>query len=197
MSENAGETTSNQLILLPEDSHASLLVQPGSNEARTMTATSGRSLSALLTKLDPVGLLLKMCLESESYTSTLCYLTWKGWATPMRRSLYRLVPSTPRIDVTGSGLLPTMTEYDATGKGNMRKEAKPEVNHAISLHHYVKMYQTPMPSDVDGGRTTKGKKRQNETGIRRQVGGQLNPTWVEWLMGFPLGWTDLEHLETL
>ena len=27
-------------------------------------------------------------------------------------------------------------------------------------------------------------------------GGQLNPTWVEWLMGFPLGWTDLNALET-
>jgi hypothetical protein len=25
------------------------------------------------------------------------------------------------------------------------------------------------------------------------VGGQLNPTWVEWLMGFPDGWTDLER----
>jgi hypothetical protein len=24
------------------------------------------------------------------------------------------------------------------------------------------------------------------------VGGKLNPTWVEWLMGFPTGWTDLE-----
>ena len=24
------------------------------------------------------------------------------------------------------------------------------------------------------------------------IGGKLNPTWVEWLMGFPLGWTDLE-----
>ena len=23
-------------------------------------------------------------------------------------------------------------------------------------------------------------------------GGQLNPTWVEWLMGYPEGWTDLE-----
>jgi DNA (cytosine-5)-methyltransferase 1 len=23
-------------------------------------------------------------------------------------------------------------------------------------------------------------------------GGRLNPTWVEWLMGFPTGWTDLE-----
>jgi len=22
------------------------------------------------------------------------------------------------------------------------------------------------------------------------VGGSLNPTWVEWLMGWPLGWTD-------
>jgi DNA (cytosine-5)-methyltransferase 1 len=27
-------------------------------------------------------------------------------------------------------------------------------------------------------------------------GGRLNPTWVEWLMGFPLGWTDLEDSET-
>ncbi len=24
-------------------------------------------------------------------------------------------------------------------------------------------------------------------------GGQLNPTWVEWLMGYPKGWTDLNH----
>ena len=22
-------------------------------------------------------------------------------------------------------------------------------------------------------------------------GGQLSPMWVEWLMGFPIGWTDL------
>ena len=26
--------------------------------------------------------------------------------------------------------------------------------------------------------------------------GQLNPEWVEWLMGFPAGWTDLEASET-
>jgi hypothetical protein len=29
-----------------------------------------------------------------------------------------------------------------------------------------------------------------------QTGGSLNPTWIEWLMGFPLGWTDLNHSET-
>ena len=28
------------------------------------------------------------------------------------------------------------------------------------------------------------------------VGGQLNPTWVEWLMGWPLEWTDLKPLAT-
>jgi hypothetical protein len=27
-------------------------------------------------------------------------------------------------------------------------------------------------------------------------GGQLNPSWVEWLMGFPIGFTDLKHSET-
>jgi len=26
--------------------------------------------------------------------------------------------------------------------------------------------------------------------------GSLNPQWVEWLMGFPEGWTDLKPLET-
>jgi hypothetical protein len=27
-------------------------------------------------------------------------------------------------------------------------------------------------------------------------GGKLNPMWVEWLMGWPVGWTDLKPLET-
>jgi hypothetical protein len=26
--------------------------------------------------------------------------------------------------------------------------------------------------------------------------GQLNPIFVEWLMGYPINWTALEHLET-
>lgn len=27
--------------------------------------------------------------------------------------------------------------------------------------------------------------------LKTVAGGQLNPTWVEWLMGYPIGWTDL------
>ena len=36
----------------------------------------------------------------------------------------------------------------------------------------------------------------DNAGGRNAVTGQLNPTWVEWLMGWPLGWTDLKPLET-
>jgi hypothetical protein len=36
---------------------------------------------------------------------------------------------------------------------------------------------------------------RNSRPLSEQVGGQLNPTWVEWLMGWPIEWTGLEPLE--
>jgi DNA (cytosine-5)-methyltransferase 1 len=36
---------------------------------------------------------------------------------------------------------------------------------------------------------------RNEPSLASIAGGALNPTWVEWLMGWPLGWTDLKPLE--
>jgi len=38
---------------------------------------------------------------------------------------------------------------------------------------------------------------RNTPTLAAQAGGKLNPTWVEWLMGWPLGWTDLKPLETV
>lgn len=36
------------------------------------------------------------------------------------------------------------------------------------------------------------KNRQGrKSNIQNVVGGKLNPMWIEWLMGFPAGWTDL------
>jgi hypothetical protein len=35
---------------------------------------------------------------------------------------------------------------------------------------------------------------RNEPTLASRVGGHLNPMWVEWLMGWPLGWTDLKPL---
>ena len=40
-----------------------------------------------------------------------------------------------------------------------------------------------------------GDKKQTPQ-LRHLLGGKLNPTWVEWLMGWPLAWTDLKPLAT-
>lgn len=37
---------------------------------------------------------------------------------------------------------------------------------------------------------------RNTPTLAAQAGGKLNPPWVEWLMGWPIGWTDCEPLET-
>ena len=69
---------------------------------------------------------------------------------------------------------------------------------------------TPTTRDYKGGYRTEaltrrdGKSRAMDAlpnaaigGIGvEHVNGKLNPTWVEWLMGFPEGWTDLKHWET-
>lgn len=56
-------------------------------------------------------------------------------------------------------------------------------------------WPTPIARDH---RTPKGskRKRQGAPPLVEAVGGTLNPTWVEWLMGFPLGWTDCEPSAT-
>ena len=56
------------------------------------------------------------------------------------------------------------------------------------LANAVKMYPTPKAQNARGA----GQKHGNGgPSLDAVVGGQLNPTWVEWLMGFPIGWTDL------
>jgi hypothetical protein len=41
---------------------------------------------------------------------------------------------------------------------------------------------------MESGKITEEERRSMSAGN----GGQLNPTWVEWLMGYPFGWTDCE-----
>lgn len=64
-----------------------------------------------------------------------------------------------------------------------------------SLPDRVTRYATPRASDgAKGGPNmsfSDGRKP-----LPAQVGGQLNPTWVEWLMGYPAEWTALEDWAT-
>jgi hypothetical protein len=52
--------------------------------------------------------------------------------------------------------------------------------------------QQMLQKHVEAGSLTSEEKRAMTAGN----GGRLNPMWVEWLMGFPTGWTDLEASET-
>jgi hypothetical protein len=47
----------------------------------------------------------------------------------------------------------------------------------------------------DNGKSPSELNRNSKT-LAVQAGGKLNPTWVEWLMGWPMGWTDLKPLVT-
>jgi hypothetical protein len=51
------------------------------------------------------------------------------------------------------------------------------------------MLPTPTVNDSKNNGAASQLERQSPN-LNAVVGGALNPTWVEWLMGWPLGWTD-------
>jgi hypothetical protein len=67
----------------------------------------------------------------------------------------------------------------------------------LTLLGMARLYPTPTAGDAkmsgsEGYSTESG--RHSGTTLTDATGrlGPLNPTWVEWLMGFPSGWTVLE-----
>jgi hypothetical protein len=230
------EPDTEELTCSQEDFLASLSALPGSEEARQMTVRSGRRCSELLQRQDPLGCLVKTCLASSTWNSTVAFLTWKVSATPAGRLLFRLVPSMPSTDETECGLWRTPGAQDGQ-RGAQDGEERLAQGHAMSLASQVKTPALwPTPNVPNGGRTmstedvmnkgntAKGKRQVNlgnavklwptasardwkssnaspETMNRNSrplnevvtqgQGGSLNADWVEWLMGYPIGWTSL------
>lgn len=215
-----------QLTLFLEDSHASRLVLPGSEEARKMTVTSGRKCLELYGSSGPLGSLVRMCLESSIWHSTRCFLRWKTKVTKSNRLLFQLAVSMPRTKETVSPLWPTATTDSATDRTSRHSQG------GMPLALAVKMWPTPKASDSKGtgpigsasqihdakkgnlrgvvletfatpqardfrtGQKSRWEDPKRSRNLNDQIGGQLNPAWVEWLMGFPIGWTELNPSET-
>ena len=213
-----------------QDTHASHLVRPGSDEARKMTVTSGRKYLPLCKRSGRLGAFSKMFLDTSVWASTKCYLTWKAKATPSNRLLFQLAPSMPRTDATESGLWPTATTQDnpqVRGQGktigtNVRMWATPTAaiargttagRHSAAhrpptkgggrrdLRQDVRMWPTPRASEYKDTGPVGSKSHTHmkdkgylcaETKDPQQPSASLNPNWVEWLMGYPPGWTNLE-----
>lgn len=51
-------------------------------------------------------------------------------------------------------------------------------------------WATPTTRDWRSGKASEATHARNAHPLSEQAGGLLNPTWVEWLMGWPIDWTD-------
>jgi len=94
---------------------------------------------------------------------------------------------------------PTATDNNAQVRGHGKTEG---TKRGTTLAGLARMWPTPMAHEArlgyqDRSRGKKGSQESlttvviNEEGGRQMVSGQLNPQFVEWLMGYPEGWTEL------
>ena len=114
----------------------------------------------------------------------------QGWAD--LQTQVRMIPTPAARDYKGSNSMEHL----------MRENKRKKGNHQEQLANFVKLYPTAttgaglcggtgnfqqLKALAESGQITEEERRQMSQGN----GGQLNPTWVEWLMGYPTGWTDL------
>ena len=191
---------------------------PENGRALRMNATCGRKCAALLPSCGPVGCLGKMLLASSIWGSTKRSLTWQKRDTLFSHSYFRLAVSAHGMsasELLSSRLMfPTPlasdnnTARDAASldvflsdNGIFRKRNRNGAIWSLSLSAAV-FYLTPVASD--GFRSTLKPSAFNpakkDGNLSAQIISQerpvsetaaLNPDWVEWLMGFPKGWTDV------
>ena len=102
-------------------------------------------------------------------------------------------------------MLPTPQASDhITKKTSSSWKAKGAINYCLSNPEIQAKWPTPQASDCRdrGNMSNPSIQRRQEMGkqlnlsmVVHPTSGKLNPMWVEWLMGWPIGWTDLKPLE--
>lgn len=126
----------------------------------------------------------------------------KMWPTP-KASIRGDCPSERRRNTPDLAaavkMWPTPRANDAEKRGNINPNEPRN-----GLPAAVKLFPTPQASDNRdrGNLSNPSIQRRIESGKQvnlsmcvSETSGQLNPMWVEWLMGFPIGWTDLKPSE--
>jgi hypothetical protein len=116
-------------------------------------------------------------------------------------TVYQLPNLARTITEIGSGLLPTPVASDM---GSASQKRINQTGHPKAALREAVFWPTPNASQGgttgnwkpvrDSGHTVQLSLAQSVRNLRIQQGkpfGGLNPTWVEWLMGFPIGHTDL------
>ena len=196
---SACSKTESQLTLFAEGSPARTSALQAKVRALPASAlASGASSPALLARFDPATSLWK--------TSQLCLVegletfseTWPRSGMTRSGTAYRLPPLAPLTAETGFGSWPTPRANDAEKRGNFGP-----TNPRNGLPAAVRLWATPLARDCKGPGMSRAQRLQGRlpdnlsSQVRESDGsGALNPTWVEWLMGYPIGHTDCEDSET-
>jgi len=99
-----------------------------------------------------------------------------------------MFPTPVKSESNGSAVFKLTDAVEASlGKTMPKMQKNPQM--------WEKFKNSPTPTAHNAKETNAPSERlRNEPTLAHQVGGKLNPTWVEWLMGWPLGWTDLKPL---
>ncbi len=195
-------------ISSPPDTLASHLAIRDCEEAKKILATSFRTSCGLLHKRDPLGAFSRMFMDTSRWAWTQYSMQWQPKATPAGRLLFQLQVSARGIRESGSGLWATPRTTDVTGgartlgeDGRRVSKSNPSQTYGANLADQVLMWPTPRASEwKDCGEV--GSKSHSHmmdkeylcAGVKdpAQPNGRLNPDWTEWLMGYPIGWTELK-----
>lgn len=124
--------------------------------------------------------------------------TWPRSGTMRNGMCSALTTSALRTKETESGLWPTPTTDSARERKKKYAQGGKPLTLAVQeaeqmMHPTIYGRETfPTPRAFMYKDSTKNRGKSN---LGEVVGGKLNPDWVEWLMGWPIGWTDLNPLE--
>jgi hypothetical protein len=124
--------------------------------------------------------------------------TWPSWGMTVDGSAYEHRMSGRRITATDGLHWPTPVHSEARQGLQIRRDGKKGSQQSLTTA--VMTWPTPRTAGMCGGSGAWALLNKNTTVEEaRQMGagngGKLNPTWVEWLMGWPLEWTNLKQLE--
>lgn len=169
----------------------------------------GEKWLGLLGKYDPASCSLKTAQLSLLEDSTGCCPTLPRWGLMLDGELYPQPTPALRTEENESGSLekfPTPNCFDAIPDFADRKDNNllDGGRHGVSLRHLVKIWPTPTTSASKGSSQNSLTRKDGRSRIGDRLdhsvmasdAGQLNPDWVEWLMGWPIGHTALSALET-
>ncbi len=114
--------------------------------------------------------------------------------------MYPLQTLVRPISENGGGVWPTPTCDDAYGNVSIKKPNQIQMLRRCGDRLWPTPRSNPAMAATITADADPDRYPNLETVLKKRdpsvVGGQLNPDWVEWLMGWPIGWTDLKPLET-